>query len=79
MQTILSQPAPATPPHQMPAFACIRDLVMLNRELAKGADANPLVANNVELLKEKSIVRINETVDILEKAGALGPSPKLQM
>ncbi|MBW7950962.1 MAG: hypothetical protein H3C55_16710 [Pseudorhodoplanes sp.] len=79
IQAILSQPAPPTPPHQIPAFAGIRDLVMLNRELAKGPDANPLVANNAELLKEKSLVRIDETIDMLEKAGALGPPPKLQM
>ena len=79
MQAILSQPAPPTPPHQLPAFAGIRDLVMLNRELARGPDASPLVANNAELLKAQSLARIDETVNILEKAGALGPSPKFQM
>lgn len=79
MQAILSQPAPQTPPHQQPAFAGIRDLVALNRELARGPDASPLVANNAVLLKEQSIARINETVDILEKAGSLGPSPRQQM
>ena len=39
MQAILSQPTLPTPLHQQPAFAGIRDLVMLNRELAKGPDA----------------------------------------
>lgn len=79
MQAILSRPAPPTPPYQLPAFASICDLVMLNREPARGTDASPLVANNAELLKAQSLARIDETVDIREKAGALSPSPKVQM
>src|SRR5690606_36317239 len=44
-----------------------------------GPDASPLVANNAELLRKQSIAHINETVDILESAGSLGPSPKQRM
>ncbi len=76
---IISQPPPPTPLHQRPAFTGIRDLVMLNRELAKGSEANPLVANNSELLKAQSLARIQETIDALEKAGALVPSVQDQM
>lgn len=66
MQVIISQPAPPTPPHQEPAFAGIRGLVALNRELAKGADANPLIVDNAEILKEQSILRFNRTVESLD-------------
>jgi hypothetical protein len=45
MQAIISKPAPPTPPHQMPAFRGLRDLVMLNRELAKGDAASPLITD----------------------------------
>lgn len=58
MLTILAQPAPPTPPHQEAAFAGLRGLVALDRELAKGADANPLIADNAELLRQQSIGRI---------------------
>ena len=58
MLSILAQPAPPTPPHQETAFAGLRGLVALGRELAKGAGANPLIADNAELLRQQSIERI---------------------
>lgn len=66
MHQILSQPAPPTPPHQEPAFEGMRGLVLLNRELAKGASANPLIAKNAELLKTESIASIDQTIAILD-------------
>ena len=72
---IISQPAPPTPPHQLPAFAGIRELVLLNRELAKGENANPLIADNAEALKQKAIARIGETLDIIDRSrSAMAPA-----
>lgn len=76
MHAIISQPVPPTPPHQMPAFRGLRDLVMLNRELAKGDAASPLITDNAELLKAQAIERVNQTLHILSEAGSLSPSPK---
>lgn len=76
MHAIISRPPPPTPPHQVPAFKGLRDLVMLNRELAKGDAGSPLITDNAELLKAKAFERINKTLDILSEAGSLGPSPK---
>lgn len=66
MHLILSQPAPPTPPHQEPAFEGMRGLVLLNRELAKGAGANPLIAKNADVLKRESIASIDQTIAILD-------------
>lgn len=55
VHAIVSQPPPPTPPHQMPAFAGIRELVLLNRELAKGANANPLIADSAARIKRQTI------------------------
>jgi hypothetical protein len=66
MHHILSQPAPPTPPHQEPAFEGMRGLVLLNRELTKGASANPLIAKNAEVLKTESIAGIDPTIAILD-------------
>ena len=68
VQAILSQPAPPTPPHQLPAFAGLRDLVLLNRELAKGVNANPLIVGNAEGLKKMAIGRVSETLDIIDRS-----------
>lgn len=78
MQFILSQPAPPTPPHQEPAFEGFRGLVLLNRELAKGGGANPLIARNAEVLKGESIARINETLAILDGAKPAEPATASQ-
>lgn len=60
MHTVLTNsPDPVTPPHQEAAFAGLRGLVELNRELAKGANASVLIADNAEFLKERSIARID--------------------
>jgi integrase len=76
MHAIISRPAPPTPPHQVPAFKGLRDLVMLNRELAKGDAGSPLITDNAELLKATAFERVNKTLDILSEAGSLGASPK---
>ena len=65
LHAILSQPAPPTPPHQKPAFDGMKSLVLLNRELEKGAGANPLIAKNVEVLKRESIASINQSLGML--------------
>jgi hypothetical protein len=72
----MERPRPPTPPHQEPAFAGIRGLVSLNRELAKGAEGNSLIVDNAELLKAQSIARIKETVDIVAGARKMSPSPQ---
>ncbi|GLQ38822.1 hypothetical protein GCM10007908_24420 [Rhizobium albus] len=76
MHTIISKPAPPTPPHQMPAFRGLRDLVMLNRELAKGDAASPLITDNAELLKAQAVERVNQTLNFLGEAGSLSPLSK---
>lgn len=66
MHAILSQPAPPTPPHQKPAFDGMKDLVLLNRELAKGGNASPLVARNAEALKREAVTSINKSLRMLD-------------
>lgn len=73
MLSILTQPAPPTPPHQEAAFAGLRGLVSLNRELARGADANPLIADNADLLRQQSIGRIARAHDAAPAANAKQP------
>ncbi|MFN4273944.1 MAG: hypothetical protein ACK4F5_14135 [Aliihoeflea sp.] len=58
MQQVIAQPAPPTPPHQVPVFAGLKGLVEINRELAKGSAGNPLIVDNAEMLKAQSIARI---------------------
>lgn len=58
MLQMIERPAPPTPPGQVAAFAGIKGLVEINRELAKGAAGNPLIVDNAEMLKAQSIARI---------------------
>ncbi|MCG6114079.1 MAG: hypothetical protein MEQ84_02675 [Mesorhizobium sp.] len=58
MRQVIGQPAPPTPPHQVPVFAGLKGLVEINRELAKGAAGNPLIVDNAEMLNAQSIARI---------------------
>jgi len=76
MRSLLDGSPPPTPPHQEPGFAGIRGLVSLNRELAKGAEGNPLVIDNADMLKAQSIARIKETVDIADGAKKIAPAPQ---
>ncbi|RST87722.1 hypothetical protein EJC49_04240 [Aquibium carbonis] len=68
VQAMLSQPAPPTAPHQLPAFSGLRDLVLLNRELSKGPGANPLIVGNAEGLKQMAIGRVSETLDNIDRS-----------
>lgn len=76
MQAVLSQPA-EVPPHQMPAFAGLRDLVLLNREMEKGADANPLIVENAERLKQQAVSRIEATVASVDAARSESPAVRM--
>ncbi|MBS9721506.1 hypothetical protein JYU29_12510 [Tianweitania sp. BSSL-BM11] len=69
----IERPSPPTPPHQEPAFAGIRGLVSLNRELAKGPEGNSLIVDNAELLKAQSIARVMETVEIVDGTKKMTP------
>ncbi|MGQ2909328.1 MAG: DUF6538 domain-containing protein [Aliihoeflea sp.] len=64
MRSIIAQPASPTPPHQRHAFDGMRDLVMLNREIAKGAAGNALITDNADIIREKAIAKVQMTVDI---------------
>lgn len=74
MRDLIASPAPPTPPHQEPAFEGMRGLVLLNRELAKGAAGNPLIIGNAEMLKAQSIARIGETIDIVNGTRKMRPA-----
>ncbi len=76
MRQVLSQAAPPTPPHQESGFAGIRGLVSLNRELAKGAEGNPLIVDNAEILKAQSVSRIMATVEIADGTKKMSPQPR---
>lgn len=75
MRQVIAQPAPPTPPHQVPAFAGLKGLVEINRELAKGASGNPLIVDNAEMLKAQSIERITGAASATQEAAPAQDRP----
>ena len=75
MRSIIAQPASPTPPHQRHAFDGMRDLVMLNREIAKGAAGNALITENADILREKAIAKVQKTVDFADGAPMTHAAP----
>lgn len=55
-----SQPAPATPPHQVAALDGLKGLVNLAREIEKGDAGNPLIVENAEILKARYLAKLSE-------------------
>ncbi|GAA4122661.1 hypothetical protein ACFFTN_22690 [Aminobacter aganoensis] len=68
MTSLLSQEPPPSPPHQEAAFEGVRGLVGIARELAMGPAGNPVVVDNVELLKTRY-------VDKIARTSAIGAEP----
>ena len=74
---LLKGPPPPTPPHLEPAFAGIRTLITLTRELNKGPDANPLIVQNAELIKQQAFARLRETHELIKRAKKAAADPLL--
>jgi len=74
---LLKGPPPPTPPHLEPAFAGIRTLITLTRELNKGPDANPLIVQSAELIKQQAFARLRETHELIKRAKKAAADPLL--
>lgn len=66
--------APPSAPSQLAALQGLKGMVLLNRELAKGADANPLISENASLLQQAEIERIAKSFTE-PQADAKAPAP----